>query len=273
MFELPAGMEGEQKGAEQAGMKIRVKSLPIGFSVYHDMVFEIRTQATAVGESVKFRLPSVPNEEEFKKLRVLYLDEDPLVPGTLKWQISDNPPRANFEERTLTAGFEFTSVFQHKVVQDNGHIGRVMVADFDQAEYDKSSLDLAVTSVVGPPSVKVGETFTYSVTIHNGGDKPIQATDAVFNSIRSNGTFVSVSSTVGKCRESVNSDPVVVCELGTLAPGATAVVNITVKVYSDPMIEHEGQTVFATSNIVVSREKDSSPRNNSYESRSTTIRR
>jgi hypothetical protein len=272
LFGLPAGIDNDRRAAERAGMKIQVKTLPIGFSVYHDNVFEIRTQAIAVGESITFRLPSVQSEEEFKKLTVLYLDEDSLVPGTLKWQISDKTPRANFSARTLSAGFEFTSVFQHKVFDDNGFVGRVVVADFNQAEFDESSLDLAISSVVGPPSVKVGEIFTYSITIHNGGGKPIPATDTAFNSIRSNGRFVRVSSTVGKCRESANYS-VVICELGKLAPGQTAVVRITVKAESDPIIEHNGQTVFAISNIVMSREKDYSPKNNSYESRSTTIRR
>ena len=104
VFGLPTGIDSDVRAAKHAGIKIHVKTLPIGFSVYHDMVFEIRSQATAVGESVTFRLPSVQSDEEFKKLTVLYLDEDYLVPGTLTWHVSDNAPRSDFKARTLRAG-------------------------------------------------------------------------------------------------------------------------------------------------------------------------
>jgi Domain of unknown function DUF11 len=269
--ELPAGFEPHRKYGEMVGEKIQVRNLPPGFTVYKDMAFEIRTEAIPDMKYLTFRLPSVQSEEEFSKLVVLYLDEGQLLPGALQWRRSDlglDIPKTDFKTKTLSAGFDFATVFNHAT-----YIGRVVVASFNRAEYDKSPLDLYISSVVGPPYVKVGETFTYSVTIVNGGANPIPASEVVFLSNMSNGEFMSVTSTQGRCRKSVNSDPDTVCDLGTVDARKSVVISITVKAEASGMMDYYGEEVFTTRNMVYGREKDYIPENNSYESRGTIIRR
>ena len=269
--DLPAGFERHRKYGEMIGEKVQVRSLPPGFTVYKDMAFEIRTEAVPDMKYLTFRVPSVQSEEEFKKLAVLYLDESQLLPGALQWQTSYlelDIPGADFKTRTLSAAFDFASVFNHAT-----YIGRVVLGSFDRAEYQKSSIDLYISSVVGPPYVKVGETFTYSVTVVNGGGNPAPAAEVIFNSSMTNGKFVSATSTQGRCRKSVNSDPVTVCDLGTVAAGKRVVINITVEAEASGMMDYHGEEVFMTNNIVSGRDYDYTPENNVYDSRGTIIRR
>ena len=121
--------------------------------------------------------------------------------------------------------------------------------------------------------MKVGETFTYSVTIRNGGGNAVPATEVVFNSSMTNGKFVSATSTQGKCRKSVNSDPVTVCDLGTIDAGKRVVISITVQAEATRMMDHNGEEVFITNNIIRGRDYDYTPENNVYDSRGTIIRR
>ena len=271
LTELPANFDIHRRYAEVAGEKIKVDSLPVGFSLYNDLAFELETKAVADPAVVTVRLPSIKSEEEFKKLFLLYLDEDRMDPGVLEWR--DYPQylgvqTSNFKTRTLTSGFSYTSVFHHAT-----GTGRLVVASFNQVEYDKSAVDLSIASVVGPPYVKVGETFSYSVSIGNSGGTGRPASDVVLLSVISNGRFVSATASQGRCRQSVNSTPEIVCEFGTLEFGKTAVVTITIKADDQGMMPTENETVFSTINQVRSRDKDYSPENNSYQSLGTIIRK
>lgn len=271
LSEIPAGFDPHRKYGELVGEKIQVRNLPVGFTVYKDMAFEIRTEAIPNMKYLTFRVPSVRSEEELKKLSVLYLDEGQLLPGALQWRHSYlelDIPKSDFKTRTLSAVFDFASVFHHAT-----YIGRVVVASFDRAEYDKSPVDLYINSVVGPPYVKVGETFTYSVTIGNSGGNPVPATEVVFNSSMTNAKFVTATATQGRCRRSVNSSSVTVCDLGTVGAGKRVVISITVEAEASGMMDYHGEEVFTTNNILHGRDYDYTPENNVYDSRGTIIRR
>jgi hypothetical protein len=272
LMQLPAGDEFFRRFEEISGEKIRVDALPVGFSVYKDMAFEVETKAVFDDSSITIRLPSVENEEKFKKLSLLYLDEDREVPGLLTWHypVEAGKEKADFSTRTLTAAFNYTSIFHRGT-----GMARVIVASFDKSEYDKSpEVDVGIRSVVGPPYVKFGEPFSYSVTVVNWSATGQKATDVVLFSVISDADFVSVTSTKGRCRKSVNSDTVIVCELGSLESTKAAVVTITVRGNDSSMpIEVWGESVFASMNTVRSKERDYTPENNSYESRGTIIRK
>jgi uncharacterized repeat protein (TIGR01451 family) len=267
----PAGFDVHRHYAELVGEKIRTDALPVGFSIYKDLAFELETKAIADPTSVTLRLPSVKSEDEFKKLFLLYLDEDWMDPGVLRWQ--EYPEylgvqTSDFKSRTLTAGFHYASVFHHAT-----GTGRLIVASFNQEEYDKSAVDLFIASVVGPPYVKVGETFSYSISISNSGATGRPATDVVVHSTITNGGFVSSAASQGSCRHSVNSTPDIVCELGTVGFGKSVTMTITIKADDRSMMPDEKETVFSTITTVRSRDKDYSPENNQYQSRGTIIRR
>lgn len=273
LTEMPAGFENHLRYAELVKERIRIRELPVGFKVYKDMAFEIRTEAVPNMMYLTFRMPSVQSAYEFKKLRILYLDEDEMLPGALSWHyyyIELAMPEPDLKARTFSAVFDYASVFHHAT-----NVGRVVVGWVDEAEYNRAPVDLGISSVVGPPVVKVGETFSYSVTLTNSGGVPRPATDVVFNSVFGGGDFrfVSASSTQGACRKSVNSDDVVVCDLGTVDAGKRVVVTISVKAMDSPMIDSRGEIVFSTINMLDSRETDYNQENNYYRSLSTIVRR
>jgi hypothetical protein len=176
-------------------------------------------------------------------------------------------PKSDFKTRTLTSVFDFATAFHTSI-----YTGRVIVATFNQAEYSKSPIDLCVQSVIGPPHVKVGETFTYDITVSHCGGYSIPATEVVFNSNVSGGTIVSVSSSQGRCRQSVNTIDKVVCEFGTIQPFSKLVVRLTVKAKEQLMMDRN-EELFTTTNSISCREADILLENNIYESRSTLIRR
>jgi uncharacterized repeat protein (TIGR01451 family) len=271
LTQLSANLESHRRYAEAAGEKIRTDALPLGFTVYNNLAFELETKAVFDAASVTLRLPSVTSEAEFNKLGLLYLDEGQIVPGVLEWQ---NYPeylrvqKSDFKSRTLTAGFSYTSVFHHATGS-----GRLIVASFNKEQYDKSTVDLYINSVVGPPYVKVGETFSYSISVKNSGATGRPANDVVVLSVINNGRFVSATTSQGNCRQSVNSTPEIVCELGTLDFGKTAVMTINIKAEDMGMMRDEKETVFSTMNEVQSRNPDYSPENNHYQSLGTIIRR
>jgi hypothetical protein len=272
-MELPANFDLHTRYGEAVGEKIRAEDLPLGFSVYKGLAFELVTKAVANPSQMTLRLPSVKTEEEFKNLFLLYLDEDRMVPGLLQWQIYPEylgSQTSDFKTRTITAGFDYASVFHHAT-----GTARVVVASFDKDKYDKSpAVDVGIRSVVGPPYVKFGEPFSFSVTVVNWSATGQEATAVVLFCVISDARFVSVTSTQGRCRKSVNSDPEIVCELGNLKSTKSAVVTITVRGDDSSMpIDVWGESVFTSTNTVRARERDYTPENNSYESRGTIIRR
>jgi hypothetical protein len=126
LTQIPTGFEPLTKHAQMVGETLRVRRLPLGYSVYKNMAFEIRTQAVPNEKYLTFRVPSVQTEEEFNSLAILYLDEDQLLPGALDWQSSWREldiPKSDFKTRTLTSMFDFATAFHA-----NTYIGRVVIA-------------------------------------------------------------------------------------------------------------------------------------------------
>jgi hypothetical protein len=126
---------------------------------------------------------------------------------------------------------------------------------------------------VGPPYVKLGEIFSYSISIKNWGGTRLAAEDVVVNSSINNGSFVSATSSQGRCRKSVNSDPDIICELGRVDFGKTVTMTINIKSDETRMMPEEREITFSTINNVRARNKDYSPENNVYQSLGTIIRR
>jgi uncharacterized repeat protein (TIGR01451 family) len=82
--------------------------------------------------------------------------------------------------------------------------------------------DLAVSMTASPSAVRVGHRLTYSIGVENRG--PNDAAGVVLSSpLRDGAAFDSVSANQGSC------DATVVCDLGSLAKGATANVTIVVR--------------------------------------------
>ncbi len=88
-----------------------------------------------------------------------------------------------------------------------------------------STADLLVTQVVDQPTVNVGETATYTVTVRNDG--PQAATGiALTDDLPAGVSVLSITPSQGTCG---TGDPFT-CALGTLASGASATVAVNVRI-------------------------------------------
>ena len=99
---------------------------------------------------------------------------------------------------------------------------------FDAVTYDfpdeAAEADLRLEQSDSPDPVEAGETLTYSLTAHNDGPDDT-ASVTVTDTLPGGVSFQSASSSQGSCEETAG---VVGCELGTLASGASATVEVRV---------------------------------------------
>jgi uncharacterized repeat protein (TIGR01451 family) len=110
--------------------------------------------------------------------------------------------------------------------------------------------DIGVTTTAPPPPVRVGDQITYSVAVaNNGPDSGIGTT--LVNTLASEATFVSVSTTKGKC----SGTTTITCKIGTLNRGAMATVTIVARAPATPAILVNTATVSSGRN-------DPNPANN-----------
>ena len=92
------------------------------------------------------------------------------------------------------------------------------------------SADLVLTNTAAPDAVLAGQTVTYVLTVVNAG--PDDASDVVLTDPLPAGLVqVSVSSSAGSCTGGATVS--VVCDLGTIADGGSAVVTIAATVAGD----------------------------------------
>ena len=121
--------------------------------------------------------------------------------------------------------------------------------------------DLVLTKGGTPDTVTVGHTLTYFLTVTNNGTA--QATGVVLTDpLPANLTYNSVSLTQGTCVQSIGT---VTCAIGTLDPGASTTVAISVT----PLVSAGGTTVINTASVAaVTADPDTT---NNSDSKSTNV--
>jgi len=266
--EIPLELTPHQMEGAARNEKVSIDQLPVGYSLYHDAVFEVVTEAIPDWCYVVLRLPSVKTETEFKNLRVLYLTEDIEIPGLLKWeQVNDGAGNyVDFATRTLRAEFDLMSVFRHA-----SPIARFAVASFNSEVYEAAAVDLSIGSVAGPPSVRAGDEFTFKITVVNGSLQPVVAHGVVFSLDLLNALLQSISTPGGTCGRSMRSTAAFICEIDSIGPNERAEITVTARARNFIRIKELPELVVASLSHVTSREKDYSPENNRHVSSSTVI--
>ncbi len=108
---------------------------------------------------------------------------------------------------------------------------------------NRATVSLTVTSLAdlalvktGPPTAIAGTNATYNLSVTNNGPstaKNVVISDAVPAGV----TIVSVSSSIGSCNAGVPGDPFLLtkCSIGTLAPAASATMQVVVHVKPDTL--------------------------------------
>lgn len=98
---------------------------------------------------------------------------------------------------------------------------------------DAASADLSLTMQATPDPINVTSNVTYLLTVANAG--PASATDVVVtNALPPQVEFVSATASQGSC---VNQSGMVVCSLGTLPSGGTALIRIVARATTGPELE------------------------------------
>jgi uncharacterized repeat protein (TIGR01451 family) len=112
--------------------------------------------------------------------------------------------------------------------------------------------DLSITKRANAVQVSVGATFTYELTINNGG--PDDATGVVVtDSLPVGLTLLAVTSSQGDC----GGTDTITCNLGALANGDTATVTITVQADSTGQLVNEASVTAETADLDDSNNHDS----------------
>ena len=192
-----------------------VAPLPAGYTPLESAAFKITTDAIVAGpHDVTFKVASVTDQATFDKLRVFYAEPDPFDPGQAIWVdrtiLSPDTPAPDFANRTISA----RSVY----------LGRFMIAQLTQPQPAPSQANLSVNATDSADPVIAGNDLTYNLTVTNNGPSPTTGAGLV-DHLSPDVEFISVSSSTGVCEF---HEGVVYCKLGTLAPGASATVAITV---------------------------------------------
>jgi uncharacterized repeat protein (TIGR01451 family) len=228
-----------------------IAQLPNGYAQYNNISYDIRTEASVSGpNTVTFNLPSVADQAIFNTLRVLHSEPDPFDPTKAVWVdrtiLSPNTPAPDFANRKISA----------KV----NEVGPFVIARLVNPPLPNTNVaDLSVTLTESADPVTAGNDLIYTINVTNNG--PNMATGvALSNGLSPDAAFVSADAGLRFCNH-INGT--VVCNLDTIASGATIPVTITVK-------PNEGQTRFPAEGkqivntiFVGGKESDPNENNNS----------
>jgi uncharacterized repeat protein (TIGR01451 family) len=228
-----------------------IAQLPNGYAQYNSVAYDVRNEASVSGpHRITFNLPSVADQATFDSLRILHSELDPFDPTRAVWVdrtiLSPNAPAPDFVNRNISAK-----------VNEVGPFVIARLVNPPAPNTNVSDLSVIVTESADP--VTAGGDLVYSVNVTNNG--PNMATGvALSNGLSPDVNFVSADGGQRFCNH-INGT--VLCNLDTIASGATIPVTITVK-------PNEGQTRFPAEGksltntvFVIANENDPNENNNS----------
>lgn len=227
-----------------------IAPLPGGYTGYNGVSYDIRTQAEASGlDVITFNLPSVTDQTTFDGLRVLHSEPDPFDSSQAIWVdrtvLPPDTPAPDFANRNIYA-----------TVND---VGPFLIANYTPPSPNTNIADLSVSISDSADPVTSGNQLTYTANITNNG--PDAATKVIFNDgLSPDVIFVSVNAAQGTCND---EDAMVMCKLGTIAPGSSVTVTVVVEPYEGQISFPAGGKTLSTTTFVRANEGDPDEVNNS----------
>lgn len=224
--------------------------LPAGYSPFDNNAYRITTSAIVAGRhTVRFLVPSVTEEDVFKKLRIFHVVSDPFDPDGYVWvdvtllKSSTTPP--SFSTKALYG-------------QSEG-LGIYVIAKLTREVPPSAAIaDLVVTTSGIANRITAPTLITYTIKVVNQG--PDNASDVgLWDGVAGPVNVVSVEPSRGKCKP---SDSHIVCKLGSLRAGESITISVKLKPYEGRgSFPREGReiTLDAGAKAV---EKDPVPQNN-----------
>lgn len=192
--------------------------LPAGYTAIDDKAYRITTTAVVAGlHTIRFAVPSVTEEDAFKKLRILRTDEDPFDPDGLIWS-----------DVTLRNSAKSAPSFSTKTIYGKSEgLGVYVIAKLVREVPPSTAVaDLIVTINGGPDQLTAPSLISYTIKVLNQG--PDNATDVgAWDEIAGPVDLASVEPSQGKCKPGVGQ--LIVCKLGSLKVGESVAVTVKLR--------------------------------------------
>ncbi|HTG94988.1 MAG TPA: hypothetical protein VL866_20490 [Pyrinomonadaceae bacterium] len=186
--------------AAEARFKIE---LPIGYSVFNNLVYVVETNAVFTGPTdITFKLPSASTKETFNQLRVLYARHDLADPNVPKWIDATfandvlQHARGWLSEAEIKQRLrDFGTRTLHAVTPEDEPLVMIVALLDPTKVRDKMTADLVVNGTA-TEQVTEGRSVTYELKITNKGP---DAASAISLHTTPSFSFVSVNASAGKC--------------------------------------------------------------------------
>jgi len=215
--------------------------LPTGYVLFKELVFRVKTEAIISGDELTvFKVSSAENETDFRRLEILHLEEDEMSPSGRSWTPVTVVPGGwddyfHFvsKEQYEAAQPEFQSRRLASVTRDFGTFLIALAPAFETPSNGPFT-QIEVIPSSSPEPVALGEEVTHKIVVKNKGPKAAAEVnlkvdlDAFFG--------YKGSSTQGACRRSDQSTGTILCYLGAMQPGSTAVITIVGRVVGQPLL-------------------------------------
>src|SRR5262245_60474221 len=192
----------------------KLPSLPPEFAPLNGKVYRVTTNAVVSGPyDVFFKVSSVSDEQTFKNLRILHVEQDKFDPDNNVWvDCTASDPRGpshDFTQKQITGHSE-------ELAQ-----GFYMVAKV--VSKNDAYADLEVTAEATPDSLQMPAKAKMTVTVKNIG--PNVATDVGAFGHLPRGDVTSAKPSSGTCKD---RGAAFFCKLGKLAVGGSATIEVLI---------------------------------------------
>jgi uncharacterized repeat protein (TIGR01451 family) len=188
-------------------------ALPAGYAALNNEAYRITTTAVVAGlHTIRFAVPSITEEDAFKKLRIFQAQADPFDPDGVVWS-----------DVTLRNSTTSVPSFSTKTIYGKSEgLGVYVIAKLvREVPPSMTTADLIVTINGGTDQLTAPNLVSYTIKVLNQG--PDEATNVrAWDQIAGPVDLASVEPSQGKCKQGIGQ--LIVCKLGSLKPGESITV-------------------------------------------------